>query len=324
VIIASAADERFVPHFATMLHSAWTHHREVEFYLLDCGIEPATLATLAEYADRLGIGLTTIKVDIAPLRDLPTTKFWSVAIYARLLIPNLLPPIDRVLYLDADCVVVGDLTALWRMDMGSAAVAGVRDLTAAYLEKNPDIDVERYVNSGVLLMNLPVWRRDYLTEALLTYIREHTPSFVDQSAINAVLADVILILAEDYNLMLGQTRRRLMQWTPPRIIHFTGTLKPWLHRETPFAAIYMHHRNQTPFPIVPPQTDHRSQLRRFANLIVGRRKYWVRLIMGRRSRTFVGPYLSAIASRGLHQPAHSRRRDHDLVERAEAANEQAN
>src|SRR5262249_47670443 len=147
------------------------------------------------------------------------------------------------------------------------------------------------VNSGVLLMNLAVWRRDYLADAVLTYIREKAPKFPDQTAICAVLANVIVLLAEDYNLMLGEINRRLLQWTDPRIIHWNGPLKPWLYRDAPFQAIYLYHRNQTPFSAVPPRGYLRHPLRRLINLIAGRKKYWFPLVTERRARPFTDAYL---------------------------------
>ncbi|HJG49227.1 MAG TPA: hypothetical protein K8V09_01035 [Limosilactobacillus ingluviei] len=37
--------------------------------------------------------------------------------YYRILLPNLLPEVDRVLYLDYDTLVLGDLTTLWHSDL---------------------------------------------------------------------------------------------------------------------------------------------------------------------------------------------------------------
>ena len=37
--------------------------------------------------------------------------------YYRILLPNLLPEVDRVLYLDYDNLVLGDLTTLWHSDL---------------------------------------------------------------------------------------------------------------------------------------------------------------------------------------------------------------
>jgi lipopolysaccharide biosynthesis glycosyltransferase len=61
--IVSAADEGFAAHFAAMLHSAWTHHPTAEFYLLDCGIGPRTLADLREFATNQGTRLNIIRID---------------------------------------------------------------------------------------------------------------------------------------------------------------------------------------------------------------------------------------------------------------------
>src|SRR5262245_53929105 len=111
-----------------MLHSAWSHHPTANFHLLDCGIAPETVINLETFAAAAGIRLNAIKVDIASLLDLPTHGRWSAATFARLLIPDLLRDVtDRVLYLDADCIVVGDLTELWQTEMGQAAIAGVHD-----------------------------------------------------------------------------------------------------------------------------------------------------------------------------------------------------
>src|SRR5690348_10631607 len=126
-----------------MLHSAWTHNPTTEFYLLDCGIEPRTLADLRAFAISRGIQLTFINIDVTLFRDLPTTNALSVAAYARLLIPDLFPsPIERVLYLDADCIVVGDITALWRFDLGKAAIAAVNDPGGARMEREVGIDID--------------------------------------------------------------------------------------------------------------------------------------------------------------------------------------
>ena len=298
MLIVSSADERFAAHFAAMLHSAWTHHPTADFYLLDCGIKPETIADLNGFATTRGIRLTVIKIDIAMLRDLPTNKVLSVATYARLLIPDLLPrSIESVLYLDADCVVVGDLTALWRFDMGEAAIAAVSDPIGARLEREIGIDVDEqgYVNAGVMLMNLTVWRRDNLAATAIAFVTKHNPRMLDQPGINAACAGRIAALTEEWNFQLHKPRRP-HQWLEPRIIHYSSNRKPWVHSDVPFAAIYLHHRNQTPFPIKIPRSAQRSRLRRLLNLLVGRRKYWDHFILTQRCKVFALGYFNRIAS----------------------------
>jgi lipopolysaccharide biosynthesis glycosyltransferase len=297
MIIISAADERFAAHFSAMLHSAWTHQPTAEFCLLDCGIEPATLAVLQDYAATLGIRLDLIKADIASFRDLATTEDLSAATYARLMIPDLLPvSVEKVLYLDADCIVVKDLTALLQMDIGEAAIAGVRDAFGAQkeLEIGVPIDDREYVNAGVLLMNLAVWRRNRLADAVLAFIRQQRPRFLDQTGINAACAGRIVHLRDEWNVMVGLLNQP-RQWLEPNIIHYVGQSKPWLYDDVHFADIYLHHRRQTPFPFKPPSRLRRSRLRRLLNLLIGRRKYWHHFILTQRCKAFAVKYVNRIA-----------------------------
>jgi lipopolysaccharide biosynthesis glycosyltransferase len=296
--IVSAADERFAAHFATMLHSAWTQHPDAQFHLLDCGIEPSTLAALSAYASEQGIRLKIIKINITLLRDLPTSSRWSVATYARLLIPHLLPgTVERVLYIDADCLVVGDLTTLWQMAMGEAAIAGVSDVGARYeREIGIEVDEHEYVNSGVLLMNLTAWRRHRLTAAAIAFIKQHRPRFSDQTGINAVCARRIMRIATEWNFLMHEIQRP-EQWLVPRIVHCTSNIKPWLYRDALFASIYFYHRNQTPFTMKRPPA-YRSRLRRTINLALGRRKYRDWLNLARRCNSFTSAYLDGLSASG--------------------------
>jgi lipopolysaccharide biosynthesis glycosyltransferase len=292
--IVSAADERFAAHFATMLHSAWTQHPRAQFHLLDCGIEPSTLAALSAYASEQGIRLKITEIHVTPLRDLPITSRWSVAIYARLLIPDLLPDsVERALYIDADCIVVGDLTKLWQMGIGEAAIAGVPDTGARYEQEiGIEIDAHEYVNSGVLLMNLTTWRRCHLTAAAVAFIRQHRPRFPDQTGINAVCARKIIRIRTEWNVLLHEIKRP-EQWLIPRIVHCTSDMKPWHYRDALFASIYLYHRNQTPFAIQTPRA-HRSKLRRALNLALGRRKYRDRLNLARHCNAFTTAYFDRL------------------------------
>jgi lipopolysaccharide biosynthesis glycosyltransferase len=299
VLIVSSADERFAAHFAAMLHSAWTHHPTAEFYLLDCGIEPRTLVDLKEFATTRGIQLTFIPIDVTLFRDLPTTKALSVAAYARLLIPDLFPSsTQRVLYLDADCIVVKDLTALWCFDMGNAAIAAVHDAIGARLEREIGIEVDdqSYINSGVMLMNLAVWRRDKLAATAIAFVVRRNPRMFDQAGINVACAGKIALLGEEWNFQLHKPRHP-KQWLEPNIIHYSSERKPWLHSDVPLAAIYLHHRGQTPFPIASPGAAHRSRLRCALNLLIGRRKYWDRLNLARRCDAFTSAYFNKVPRR---------------------------
>jgi len=299
VIIVSTSDEHFVPHFATMLHSAWYHNREAEFYLLDCGIAPETLETLTAFALKLGIRLTIAKIDISPILDLPTGPAQSVAVYGRLMIASVLPnTCERAIYLDADCIVTSDLSQLWTVDISKHLIAGVKDDPARRFEirkhglrGHPD-----YVNSGVMLVNLGAWREKKFVETTLSYIRGHSVlAHVDQTAINAIAEGRIKIISEAWNFMFGHMSSTRNPPIRPRIVHYAGPCRPWLHSDAMFASIYLHHRNLTPYPIESPTLRYRSRFRVALNLIFLQKKYRRRLVLSRYyHRTFATPFLKSI------------------------------
>jgi lipopolysaccharide biosynthesis glycosyltransferase len=299
VIIVSAADEGFVPHFATTLHSAWFHNRQAEFYLLDCGITDETKGMLSEFASKHGMRFTIVTIDTAMFQNLPITRSdLTAATFARLKLPDIFPQTcDRVIFLDADCVVTGHLSELWEADVSDNLIAGVQDDQALKADGGDGIlrDHSTYINSGVMLVNLRAWREEKFGETVLSYLSQHALRSNEQSAINIVAAGRIKTIPEIWNLMLHTMDGRRLGSIKPRIVHCTGYMKPWLASDAPLGSIYLCHRNMTPFPINQPLPPYRSRLRTILNLIALRPKYWRRLIVPPiNDRDFARPYVKKV------------------------------
>jgi len=290
MIIVSAADERFAPHFATMMHSVWSHDPHAEFHLLDCGLKLPTLCKLATFAADHGIQFSTISIDMVRFADLGMNKHMSAATYARIIIPELLP-VPRVLYLDADTIALGSLRELWLANMDGAAIAGVADsLPPAW--RAIENAGPSYINAGVLLLDLVEWRKGGVSLEVLTFLRNHPNlKLLDQTAINAVCRNRIKLIPPVWNILLGGHH---IQNFPPgasaRILHWAGMIKPWTYQDAPFAEAYLWHRRKTPFALAEPLRIHRPPWRRLLNLLVGRPKYWRRHLRDRRLARFIGGY----------------------------------
>ena len=295
MIIVSAADERFVPHYATMLHSGWFHNRRAEFHLLDCGITDETRRSLEEFAARHDMRLTIVTVDTALFHDLPITRDdLTAATFARLKLPEVFPDTcDKVIFLDADCVVTGDLSELWEIDISDYLIAGVQDDEALKNDGGDGILRDRsiYINSGVMLVNLRAWREENFGDAVIAYLRQRVLRSHEQSAINIVAAGRIKTLPETWNLMLHTMDGRRLGSIKPRIVHCTGNMKPWLAADAPLASVYLCHRNLTPFPLDRTLPQYRSRLHVILSLMALRPKYWRRLTIPRlNDRDFANPY----------------------------------
>ena len=117
----------------------------------------------------------------------------SKSAYYRLLLVSILPTdIEKVLYLDCDIIVCGDISYLWKIDLENYAVAAISDLKimplngihSQTLSMSYDL---AYFNSGFMLVNLSYWRRYNLERRLLTFLKTHIVVFHDQDALNYVL-----------------------------------------------------------------------------------------------------------------------------------------
>jgi lipopolysaccharide biosynthesis glycosyltransferase len=168
-------------------------------------------------------------------------------IYARLLIPNLLPQqIEKALYLDSDLVVRGNISELWNMPFEEKSLLAARDRIgfvgapsgiANHRELGIPADAP-YFNSGVLLMNLSKWREVETSERVFNYLREYRDviRMEDQEALNAVLFGDWGELDFGWNWQIPWREYRLHRATPawvPQterrdIVHFPTSEKPWL------------------------------------------------------------------------------------------------
>lgn len=192
--------------------------------------------------------------------DSPHHTFHSPQVrsrYLRLSLPSLLPSdVDRVIYIDADTLVLSDLSPLFGSDIAGKALLAVRDYRIPFvaaplgLKNHRDLKISAdapYFNSGVMLMSLEVWRRRDIEKRTLNYCVKMWPSMTlhDQEALNAVLHD------EWSELDLGWNQQSVLfrpQAIPesdfkrmclgraanlranPAIVHFTGGSKPWGYR----------------------------------------------------------------------------------------------
>jgi len=161
-----------------------------------------------------------------------------------LLLAELLPEsLERVLFLDADLLVMDDLSEIWEFPLDDCVVAAVTD-SAVPLCSSPrgvkgwqglGIPADAaYFNGGVLLIHLARWRQREITAKVDRYLKTTSEQidFLHQEAMNAVLWNEWKSLDARWNLLAshaGRLHRRSASdsWRHPGIVHFAGRMKPW-------------------------------------------------------------------------------------------------
>ena len=126
---------------------------------------------------------------------------------------------EKLLYLDADILFNRDITLLYNTDIEGYEYAAARDHYGKYLIS------PRYINAGVLLLNMKEIRKSGLLRKARDLIRAKKLTFADQSAIIRATSRVRL-LPQRFN-----DQKFLHKWTVVR--HFSKRLfwLPYPHTE---------------------------------------------------------------------------------------------
>ena len=229
--ITFSVDDNYVKHAATVMVSILSNSDSsytYEFIVFDNGIKEATKELLQKVISRYG----NARVKFIDIRDKTagflTTNIKTSAIFDRLFIPEVLKEYKKIIQLDADMVVLGDISRLFNEDTGNCYIGCVQDrfvrqhisdrdtvwlrdveglkgydwasYTRDYLKmKHP----ENYFNAGMMLMNLELMRKDKISPKLVAYLLEHQPlALCDQDVLNAVIGDKKKLLSPRWNFVI--------------------------------------------------------------------------------------------------------------------------
>lgn len=153
---------------------------------------------------------------------------FTVATLWRLLLPSLLEE-SRCLYLDADTLVVDDISELF--DIIPTTIAGVEDIG---ISKRHLIKLGHhgtYINAGVLVMNLDGLRREHLEHKWITLAnKKHFPC-QDQDIINVTTTPLLLPNIYNSSESTGFNKEA-------KILHYAGTKTENWVRDLPYGKVW--------------------------------------------------------------------------------------
>lgn len=269
VNILLGTDARYAPYYGVMLTSLFMNNKESQF-----DVYMFTDDTLAEketkkfnrLVDEYNSQLHVIVVDSSEMKSFPETTHISIPAYYRLRASSLLPKeVHKVLYLDGDIIVNGNIIPLWNTDISNYAFAGVVDTIyyddEIYYRLSYDKSY-RYYNAGVALYNLDYWRKNNVSDNAIQYIEQNRDriKWMDQDVVNALLFKEIKRLPLRFNFqnkfLLSSEWKHfdrdfceevLREMCNPVIIHYCGPDKPWSFRyyHSPYSELYHYYRKKS-------------------------------------------------------------------------------
>ena len=236
--ICLTSDGNYARYLAVSILSTLKNKAEDDFhhfYILDGGLSEKNKKEIISLKKIADFEIEFIKIDEKEFESCPLPPCWrnaSKATYYRLLLPRLLPSLDKVLFLDSDIIVQKSLGALFNESVENLYLKGVIDVESELNAQR--LGLKKYCNSGVLLVNLKKWREDGVEKKFFDYVNNNTEKlkWADQDVLNAVLQDGIEYLDKPFNAQVSKfdSSKNSGFWEIAEsavVIHFVSPKKPW-------------------------------------------------------------------------------------------------
>lgn len=286
--IVYACDNNFVPLLAASIKSVEINSpgSVKNIYVIDDGIKPSNLEKLKRSFTSPDINLSfhlvkdvmgkNVNIPYFNNPRLPVTTFF------RLFISSFMPEdTEKVLYLDSDMIVLGNIKELWDVDLTNHIIGAVQDPNIQtlgcswgggvvnYADLGYQAD-DKYFNAGLLLINFKKWKEFNVTEKALEAAVKYQRyiKWGDQYCLNVVLANRWLELDPEWNHLVDNEK------PGAKLIHYIGN-KP-IYDNYPYSIkyrdIFFNYLNKTLFKDFKPVTKMQRQIqmvKRFIRKITG-------------------------------------------------------
>ncbi len=251
-----AADENYIPYLAVALTSL----KETKSTEFDYKVHVLYTGTLGEYAEKIKkleeenftVSFEDVTDKIQRITDcIHCRDYYTPAIYYRLMIPEMFPQYEKVLYMDCDTVLLTDVAKLYDIDIGENYIGAVADQAVAavpqfveYTKNALGISADKYFNSGVIVMNLKKFREidfyDKFNAVLRSYDFTVAP---DQDCLNLICKDKVYYYDAGWNKMPidGKDDKK------PMLLHYNLTMKPWHYDGVLYEEYFWEYAKKTEF-----------------------------------------------------------------------------
>ena len=281
ISVVIASDNKYVPHLGALIISIFDNispGSSVDLLVLDGGITASNKDMLRRIVPQAST------LHFIPMQDEFTAFFthmhFSRATFYRLILDSILSSRDKVIYIDCDTIVLGDLRELWSLDLGDRPIAAVHDYimemfcrsktlsadftgslpAARYLRDYvgiPEKHCDSYFQAGLLIMNLRRIRELDITKRMTDSLMNRKYWFLDQDVLNKFFCGSHMTLPAAWNFInvsddvtdfLEPKRAQELEEarSHPKLIHYAGyEAKPWVNPSAALAEYYFTYLRRT-------------------------------------------------------------------------------
>lgn len=186
--------------------------------------------------------------DLFHLRD-----YYSKETYYRFFIPDLFPDYDKVLYVDCDTILLGDISELYNTDIRDYFLAGAQeevmntvDVFGTYVEEFLGIKRQNYINAGVILINTKRFLKFKIAEKFVELSKQYKFRVTqDEDYLNVLCKDRIKLVDLGWN----KTAYKNPDFDDKnlKLIHYKINWKPWHYANILYEEYFWNYAKQTDF-----------------------------------------------------------------------------
>lgn len=202
--ICYSSDKNYAKYLSLSLASVLMSKNQednLHFYILDGGINKKDKEKILSLKNIADCRISFVSVDTDKFNSCPmhNSNRITVAAYYRLVISDILPEVNKIIYLDCDMEIKHSLSELFNTDISQNPLAMVED--TAYEKHKKRLNLEEYFNSGMLLMNLNYLRETKFSQKIFDWINVHQEELKlhDQDVLNLYFAAKIKKLDKKWN-----------------------------------------------------------------------------------------------------------------------------
>lgn len=284
--IALGFDSNFAPYAAVTIKSIIIHNKNIKFYIMYDNLKKSDIKKI-EKLIMSGENCTVKWINMSGKFDHLNAGHWkSKSVYFPVALPSICTD-DRILFLDADILVTGNIEQLYNQNMDGYYFAGAVDYGIMLsFEKNEIItsetfggrihckdfyknvfnytkteDFKDYINGGILLLNLKEMRKDNIENQMYNSFNKIDFACNEQDCYNYICKDKKKILSKEEAFLILQNNiienlpeeikkdyiDNYNEYRKHLIVHLIK--KPWIQPEDdiPYAKMFHEIRKQTPY-----------------------------------------------------------------------------
>ena len=281
VPVVFASDNNYVPMLTTTIYSALKNASKDYLYDITVlernisGENQERMQRFFQQFENVRLQFYNVAHIIGSYELRTSNEHISIETYYRFLIQEVLPFYNKVLYLDSDLIVKGDIAELFNTDLGNNLLAATHDVDylgnlnmpgGERMRYSTNIlgmsDPYAYFQAGVLVLNTSAMRQLHTVREWLEIASK--PSFIydDQDVLNAECEGRVSYLDYEWNVMIdcagrigsvfsfapaGEYAAFLESRSHEKIVHYAGFEKPWKMTYCDRSELYWSYARETPY-----------------------------------------------------------------------------